>query len=80
MTPKRRRNRKQAADCQAGVREVAGGGWALPAFGLEAWFVARAVPGEHRPGFRAWIAGHPERPKARALADWDRLYGRYRSE
>lgn len=70
--------RTDAANAAVGVREVAPGRWSLPDAPLDTWLVARAVPGHHRAGFRAWIHGiDAGRSKRRAMAEWDVLYGRY---
>ena len=52
--------------------------WSLPAFTLEAWFVARRVPAQHRPGFRAWLEGEGISGGFR-LNEWDEHFGRFQS-
>lgn len=74
---KRRAHRKAAADDLVGIRRE-GGGYRLPAFPLEAWFVARSIPGERRAGFRATVLEEDGgRLVSRSLEVWDERFSRY---
>lgn len=74
---KKRARRKDAADDLVGIAKQ-GGGYRLPAFALDVWFVARLIPGERRAGFRAWVLLEDGgRIRSRSLETWDDFYRRY---
>lgn len=74
----RRRTREARLDDLCGVAPAGNGaGWALPSLDIEAYLVARAVPGEHRPGFRAWLKDRAAGSGRRTLAQWDNLRQAY---
>lgn len=52
--------------------------WTPPGFRLDAWFVARGVPGYRRAGFRAWC-GLEGIDGERPLREWDEHFSRFQA-
>lgn len=52
--------------------------WRAPAFSLEAWFIARGVPGFRRAGFRAWCEGEGIQGD-RSPHEWDQHFSRFQA-
>jgi len=54
------------------------GKWSLPVVALEAWFLMRRVPAEHRAGFRAWMVEQDlGPPRNRQPTAWDQRFAAY---